>query len=170
MQTSSQTNSVIWLRNLMVEGQNSTILRSQIIYTQKAKFRQHECMWNQTKSCFTLKWSYRDLYSTHNNLGMYQLGTMVCKPFVSKQSLKIWRCPIRIEVMSFVIVLIGQCWITTALLLTRDLQTTVLSLQFGMGTILGLDYRTGFTSYKTAFKSTWIHHYNHPNNKLNPIT
>ena len=51
--------------------------------------------------------------------------TVVCKSFGSEQNLKIWRCPIRIEVMSFVIVLIGQCWITTALLLTRDLQTTV---------------------------------------------
>jgi len=38
---------------------------------------------------------------------------------------KIWRWPIGIEVMSFVMVLIGQCWITTVLLLTRDLQTMV---------------------------------------------
>jgi len=59
--------------------------------------------------------------------------TVVCKSLVSEQNLKIWRCPIRIEVMSFVIVLIGQCWITTALLLTRDLQTTVSNTGGGNG-------------------------------------
>ena len=44
---------------------------------------------------------------------------------VSEQNLNIWRCPITIEVMSFMMVLIGQCWITAVHLLTRDLQTTV---------------------------------------------
>jgi len=64
--------------------------------------------------------------STQSTLeGRISFATVVCKSFVSEQNLKIWRCPIRTEVMSFLIVLIGQCWITTALLLTSDLQTTV---------------------------------------------
>ena len=63
----------------------------------------------------------------NNNLGWNPVGTgyhglqVICQ----RTELENLRWPIRIEVMSFVMVLIGQCWITTVLLMTRDLQTTV---------------------------------------------
>jgi len=62
---------------------------------------------------------------------------------------KIWRWPIGIEVMSFVMVLIGPCWITTALLLARDLQTTVLWL-VPTWTLLHLYYLVSSTASSSS--------------------